>query len=286
MRIAVLLTTYNRKQKTLTCLQSLSLQKLTGNIEISVYLTDDNSSDGTIEAVKMAFPAVNIFSGNGHLYWAGGMRHTWTHALIGNYDFYLLLNDDTTLLETAIQSLVNGFQDNPFASGNAICVGSTCDSETGKLSYGGSKLKSNGVWKSEPVFDETNYLRCDFANANIMLVPKAVTDKIGILADTYTHSLADYDYTLLAKRAGFEVVLIPGFLGTCTDDHGNNWKSQKTTLSERLKYLKSPKGLAYSEYLKFIRLHFPSSYLPEMGKIWLKTFFPFIWDVFKKKPAH
>lgn len=286
MRIAVLLTTFNRKNKTITCLQQVSRQQLPANTELTIYLTDDNSSDGTADAVKAQFPFVHVFTGTGYLYWAGGMRNTWKEALKGNHDFYLLLNDDTLLFDTAVQLLLNGFQNNPFAPQGAICVGSTSDPQSGRLSYGGSQLYHQQVWKSKPVFDEDNYARCDFANANIMLVPKAVVERIGILANIYTHGLADYDYTLQAKKAGFEVILVPGFLGTCTDDHGNNWKSRKSTLSERLKYLKSPKGLAYHEYMRFIRQHFPSSYLPELGKIWLKTFFPFLWDIFKKKPAH
>lgn len=286
MQIAVLLTTFNRKEKTLSCLANLKEQKLPAGTQLTVFLTDDNSGDGTAEAVKTNFPEVRLFAGTGHLYWAGGMRSTWKEALKEDYDFYLLLNDDTILFDTAIQSLLKGFQNNQFAPGNAICVGSTSDPLTGRLSYGGSQLQGHNVWKSKPVYDENNYTRCDFANANILLVPKAVVEKIGILSDIYTHSLADYDYTLQAKKAGFGIILIPGFLGTCTDDHGNNWKSQKTTLSERVKYLKSPKGLAYHEYMKFIKLHFPASYIAEFGKIWLKTFFPFVWDSLKKKHAH
>lgn len=286
MRIAILLTTFNRKEKTLTCLETLGKQVIAPNIQTDIFLTDDNSSDGTAEAVKRNFPSVKIFSGTGHLYWAGGMRFTWKKALEGEYDFYLLLNDDTLLFDNAIQSLVDGFNNNSIAPQAAICIGSTKDPQTGNLSYGGSSLYRSNVWKSHTVFDAEKYISCDFANANIMLVPKEVVEKIGILSDIYTHSLADYDYTLQAKQAGFEVVLIPGFLGTCTDDHGNNWKSQKSSLKERIKYLKSPKGLAYKEYMKFIKLYFPTSYIPELSKIWIKTFFPFIWDTLKKKPAH
>lgn len=284
MRIAVLLTTFNRKEKTLSCLQTLHKQVLPTGTYLSIYLTDDNSKDGTAKAVKQYFPEVKLFTGSGYLYWAGGMRNTWKEALKGDYDFYLLLNDDTLLFNTAIQSLLEGFKQNPYAPANAICVGSTCDPQTGKLSYGGSRLFKDQVWKSSTIFSERDYLCCDFANANIMLVPRQVVNQIGILSDIYTHSLADYDYTLQAKKAGFKVVLIPGYLGTCTDDHGNNWKSSKTSLKERLSFLKSPKGLAYPEYMQFIKLHFPSSYYAEFSKIWLKTFFPIIWDLFKKRP--
>jgi GT2 family glycosyltransferase len=210
------------------------------------------------------------------------MRFTWAQALAHKPNYYLLLNDDTMLYDRAIASLLTTAHQ---AGATAICIGSTVDVETGKQSYGGSRITATGKWKSTMVEAGNEATTCDFANANIMLVPSAVVDRIGILYDGYTHSLADYDYTLQAKKAGFEVLIAPGFLGACKDDHGNNWKSQKSSLKERIQYLKSPKGLAYSEYLLFIKRHFPSSYPAAFCKLWLKTFFPFLWDALKHKQA-
>ncbi len=115
-----------------------------------------------------------------------------------------------------------------------------------------------------------------------MMVPREVVKKIGILSADYTHSIADFDYTLRAKKAGFNVVVAPGILGHCTDDHGNNWKSSGVSLKDRIRYLKSPKGLAYKEYLHFIKLHFPSHLPVAFFKLWLKTLFPVVWDKFKR----
>jgi GT2 family glycosyltransferase len=115
-----------------------------------------------------------------------------------------------------------------------------------------------------------------------MLVHNEVVRKVGILSEVYTHGLADYDYTLQVNKAGFNVYVAPGYLGTCLNDHGNNWKSHNTSLKQRIQYLKSPKGLAYNEYMTFIRKHFPLSYPFAFCNVWMKTFFPFIWDTFKK----
>lgn len=279
MKIAVLLATYNRRQKTLTCLENLEQQQLPEGVALEVFLTDDNSADGTADAVKALYPYVHVFHGSGHLYWAGGMRSTWRKAMPEQPDYYLLLNDDTTLYPDAISKLLAIATTNP----PSICIGSTCDESSGSLSYGGLVLLSKKRWKSKKVFNETATADCDFANANIMLVPAEVVKKIGILSDRYTHSLADYDYSLTAKKHGFAVKLAPGYLGSCVDDHGRNWKSQQTTLKERIQYLKSPKGLAYTEYLWFIKRHFPRSYPSAFVKLWAKTFFPFIWDRLKKQ---
>jgi GT2 family glycosyltransferase len=280
MRIAVLLTTFNRKEKTLTCLKSLYEQIIPEDITFEVYLTDDNSSDGTADAVKANFPEIHLLRGNGNYYWAGGMRNSWRMALKGAYDAYLLLNDDTTLYPDAITRSL-AYSKHGFDEHAVICIGNTCN-EDGKITYGGKKLNSSLSVKSRFIYSATDFMECDMGNANIMLIPRFVVKTIGILSDKFTHGIADYDYTLNARKAGIKVISAPGFLGICRHDHGNNWKDSRTKLRERLTFLKSPKGLAYKEYLSFTWNHFPVSYPAEFTKLWLKTLFPVLWDTFKR----
>ncbi len=280
MTIAVLITTFNRKQKTIDCLESLRCQVLPNGVNMEIFLTDDASADGTFEAVQEHFPEVHVYKGTGSLYWAGGMRYTWRNAMAFKPDFYLLLNDDTLLIENAIETLLNISMAS--SSSPALSIGATCDTYTGRISYGGWRLRSKNYWKGEMIHSHTSAIDCDFGNANLMLVPSEIVEELGILAGHYTHALADYDYSLKAKKAGFPVKTAPGFLGTCVNDHKKDWKSGHTTLKERIEYLKSPKGLSYREYLRFIKDHFPLSYPGAFCKLWLKTFFPFIWDLFKK----
>lgn len=282
MKIAILLATFNRREKTVSCIKSLLAQKLTSKIEFEIFLTDDSSSDQTVEAVLNLWPDANVIHGSGSLFWAGGMRSSWNAALKHHFDFYLLLNDDTILAPNAIQVLVNSYKRILQSQGlPSVIVGSTSDTENGKISYGGKKLTSKYKITYAEVFSENEILACDLGNANIMLVPHEVVEKIGILSSAYSHGIADYDYTLQAKRNGCGVFVAPGILGICTDDHGNNWKSQETSLSERIKFLKSPKGLAYTEYLHLTKKFFPISLPETIIKLWLKTLFPVIWDKFK-----
>ena len=276
MNIAVLLATYNRREKTISCLNSLYKQVLPIGSKIEVFLTDDASPDRTAEIIKKNFPAVHVFYGDGSLFWAGGMRRSWQEAIKGTHDYYLLINDDTTLESGALLKLLSYYEkEHPVA----ICIGST--SNGSKISYGGRKLYNQKAVQSFSIYSTNEFLECDMANANIMLVPQKVVKKIGILSDCYTHSIADFDYTLRANKAGFKVVVAPGVLGQCIDDHGNNWKSAAVSLTERISYLKSPKGLAYKEYLHFIRIHFPHHLPMAFLKLWIKTLFPVLWDKYK-----
>lgn len=105
-RIAALLTVFNRKDSTISCLENLFGQQLREGITLNVYLTNDGCTDGTPEAVKSKFPEVHIINGDGNLFWNRGMYRAWQEAAKEDYDYYLWLNDDTYFLDHAVNSLV------------------------------------------------------------------------------------------------------------------------------------------------------------------------------------
>ena len=104
MKFAILITVFNRKEKTLKCLDSVmdSLMLATIKPDISVFLTDDGSTDGTSMAIRekmYPFP-INILQGDGSLYWNGGMIKSWKAAIDSGEEFdgFLWLNNDTEIL--------------------------------------------------------------------------------------------------------------------------------------------------------------------------------------------
>ncbi|RFZ86107.1 glycosyltransferase family 2 protein [Mucilaginibacter terrenus] len=278
---AVLISCHNRKKKTLGFLDSLHKEITFSADSWDVYLLDDGSTDGTSDAVKAIYPEVRIINGTGNLFWAGGMRVLWKHALDQKkYDLFLLCNDDVILIEGSLKRLIASYQ---LAGPESILIGSTLSSITKKITYGGhllNRLNHAGYYLVKP--DEQVLKPCHLGNANVFLVGAAVVRKVGIFDGAYTHYLADYDYTLTAFKAGIKVLLAPGYYGFCEDDHGPNWLSGKHSLRQRVNYLYSVKGLAYHEYLFYIKKHFPADYSGAIIKLWMKTLFPFIWDNFKK----
>lgn len=279
---AILIACHNRREKTLTFLRSLDEQPGMKLLNAQIYLMDDGSTDGTADAVRAAFPQVQIITGNGKLYWAGGMRTLWEHATSQKkYDLYLLFNDDVQLMPDAIERLICTYRKvNGFGS---IIIGSTISPSTHQWSYGGRALYHPNEAAYYPVQpDRDNALPVQLGNANIFMVDADTVDKIGIFSDSFTHYLADYDYTLRAYKHGLDVLIAPGFYGYCEFDHDVNRLSSSVPLKKRIEYLYSPKGLAYEEYLLYIKRHFPSDYTGAWFKLWMKTFFPVIWDKFKK----
>lgn len=283
-RVAVLLTCHNRKSKTLSCLETLYRAAIPIEMEFQVYLVDDGCTDGTVESVSNTFPSVKIIQGNGNLYWAGGMRLAWNTALKEqNYDAFILLNDDVKLHANFIENFISCDEYSRTTYGSAgVYSAATEDPVNQKITYGGSKILSHRLRvKSKPIVPANSPQLIDIANANILWVDLRVVKAIGILDSRFTHGNADYDFALRARKSKFPVLLASKAGGLCINDHGKNFLSHNETLARRIRYLKSPTGLAYSDYLFFVRRHFPSTLPYAFSMLWLKTLAPRLWDTFK-----
>lgn len=252
--IAVILTCFNRREKTLSCLNGLYLAQEKYNdadITLSVYLTDDGCSDGTAQAVKNRFPDkdIMILQGDGNLYWAGGMRLAWNAALKEDkkWNFFLLLNDDTTPMENMFHELFNAHNFSLKEKGvPGVYSGVTADiNNLTIITYGGSIWVNKFLGTDRRVSPNGIPQEVDKTNANILLVAGEVVDKIGIFYSGYHHGAADYDYSIQAKKAGFTAFITASPCGTCERDHNNNRKEDrekilKMSYNQRKKYFSNP----------------------------------------------
>lgn len=278
LHIAVLITVFNRKDKTIRCLSRLFDQKDASRFFLCVFVVDGGSTDGTAESIRTLYPSVHLSVHHG-LYWAGGMYAAWKEALESGkeFDYFLLLNDDVEINEDCLSELLNSDTQIKTKYGQSgVYVGATCDPITKEYTYGGFSLKAG-----KSVIPNGEFLKCDLANANIMLIPKEVYNKVGMLSNEYIHNNADFDYSLRTIQAGFYVYILPRYLGTCSRDHGKPWLSMNTPLKDRIKYMYSPTGLSYADNLIYTKKFFPQNYLRTKMMLWMKTLFPVLWDCFK-----
>ncbi|PCE62602.1 glycosyltransferase family 2 protein [Sediminicola luteus] len=278
VRLAILLTCFNRKTKTLKALAKVKeAQKNTKEkIALKIFLTDDGSSDGTSEAVKKEFPYVTILQGDGDLFWAGGMRMAWKYAANEPFDAYLLLNDDTDIFGTLFDSFLQTHQYSKTKFGQGgIYIGATQNPQTKKMTYGGATITNRFLFKYTHLIPNDSYQSCHLGNANIMFVSNNVVDKIGILSEQYIHGVADYDYTLRAYKNKLPVLLMPGYLGNCINDHRDIYASfADKSIAQRWKLLKSPIGLDFKSNLNFNMAHFPLRVPMVLFSAGLKLIFP------------
>ena len=259
MRIAVLMTCFNRKALTLTALRLLMAGNEMLDASVEIFLVDDGSRDGTSDAVRQEFPEIHLLQGDGSLYWNGGMRVAFAKALSVGFDAYVLFNDDTLLIPGALIRLVETARQCEQTIGPTIVVGSMQDQKTGMHSYGGFVQRTHGLhMELVPVpADPDKLVPCETMNANFVLIPAAAAAKLGNLESTFTHQWADLDYGLRATAEGIPIRIAPGYLGTCSDNPQTaTWRDRTQPLSTRWRHLMSPKGAPVAEWIFYTRRHF------------------------------
>ena len=246
--IAVLLTVFNRKDKTLQCLERLYGLLPLGGYQVDVYLTDDGCTDGTPEAVAEHFPQVNVIHAKGDLFWNRGMWTAWdTAAKAKDYDFYLWLNDDTFVYESMLKVLTDAAVE---TNEKAIIVGATESTDHSGITYGG-RLKNGSIPKPDGSLMEVDYF-----NGNIVLIPKSAYKVLGNLDYYFTHSKGDFDYGMRAKKAGVAMYQAGEVLGEC-DAHAtfDKWCNPDVPFAQRWKMLNRPNGMPPKETFHLEKRH-------------------------------
>lgn len=255
-RIAALLTCHNRRDKTTACLRSLRHQAGLAELGVSlhVFMVDDGCTDGTAEAALEIWPEAKIISGDGNLYWCGGMRKAWASAATTNPDYYLLVNDDTILFPQAVHELLAIC---PTPDTTIIGVGAICAPGTANWVYGGAQ-------SDHPFVNGADTPRaCRTMNANCTLVPRTVFKTIGLFYHAYRHAMGDLDYGLQAGRHGITIYETTSFVGECDPNpDAGSWRDKTMPRMTRWRKLSSIKGLPPKEWLHYCHRN--------CGALWLR----------------
>lgn len=279
--IAVILTVHNRLDKTVACLNAVFNQREKYSFfNVDVFLTDDGSTDGTSKILRNRFSAkpLHILSGNGNLYWNGGMINSWKAAIEhGGYDGYLWLNNDTIVLPNLWNELeqADEYSRKQFGKGG-IYVGSTKDPLTGEFTYGGFEFTNQWTLKDRFLYPNGHFQLCQCAHGNVTYISHDVVEKMGILCEQYLHGGGDHDYTYLAYKAGFPLIVLKDYVGICENDHqqGGYADFLSMSLKQRIKYLYSPLGFNLHNTLLLQKRCFPYRYPFVWLMGYLKAFFP------------
>jgi GT2 family glycosyltransferase len=277
IQIAVLITCYNRREKTLSCLRSLYIQQGKDSLyHLQVFLVDDGSSDNTSEFVRNEFPDIIIITGSGNLYWNKGMHLAWQRSLNeAQYDYVLWLNDDTTLYLQSITHMLRQFELSPQIG---IVCGAIQSAVNGEFTYGGRD--GRGI----PIIPNDQIQLCTTINGNCVLISKIVQDSIGIIDPVFLHGMGDYDYGLRAIKKGYWVVTTKVYVGTCEKNPSvTSWFNYQVPLLSRLKRLYSPLGCHPYYYFIYERRHFGIlKAIFHYFTIHLRAIVPRLWVVLNK----
>ncbi len=129
--VSIIIISYNTREMTLACLESVLAQ--TKNINYEIIVVDNDSHDNSAQAIEDKFVTVHLIKSTENLGFARA-NNLAAQKATGNY--ILLLNPDTIVLDGAIQKLHAFAIANPF---NLIYGGRTL--------YGDLSLNPSSCWK-------------------------------------------------------------------------------------------------------------------------------------------
>lgn len=278
--VAILLTCHNRKYKTLACLAALYENTLPEGYVLDVFLVDDGSTDGTSQAIRESYPLVNIISGDGNLFWNGGMRMAFDSAMAKEFNYYLWLNDDTILYQDTISRAITTVHSLP-TNQCAIAVGTTQASRGGSVTYGGLVRVGKGLsYKSKLIEPSVKPIECEQMNGNCVLIPAEIVRVVGNLEKRFIHNLGDIDYGMRARAAGFKLLVMPGFAGTCDKNSpAGSHLDKRLTFRARMKSVSSGKAFPLVPWFVFTRRHAG----PLWFLYWIKPYFDVVVATIKSK---
>jgi len=273
------MTCHNRRDTTVTCLDALMNQQAIDDVRLQTYLVDAGSTDGTAEVIEERFPDIRVIRRDSSLYWCGGTRAAFGEAMKGDYDYYLWLNDDTVLLSDAIRVLLKTARDTEDRDGRpGIVVGSTLDPQTGRCTYGGVVRSSKWRPLTYRLIEPSGKAEpCNTINGNCVLIPREVAQSVGNMSPEFTHKIGDRDYGLRAKAKGIPLWVAPSYVGECSRNPPPPWADPAIPLKERLKNLRSPKGLPPREWTLYARRHAGIQWPLYWFTLYMRVLMPGLW---------
>jgi GT2 family glycosyltransferase len=255
-RIIAVLACHGRAATTRRGLGALFAQTLPADVTLGAVVVDDGSPDDTAAMVARDFPQIRLLRGDGGLWWAGAMIRGLTEAAAEKPDFLLWLNDDVLLDPDALARLIACHDGR--ADGPAVVVGATRSPEDGSLTYGGQRRDGARPFRFHPVPVSELPQDVDSFQGNIVLVPLAIHQHLGGIERCFdgVQGMADTDFGLRVRAAGFALLQAPGTMGICAANRRPPpWADHGLGVRRRLAGLFGPRGFPLKGWLPFVRRH-------------------------------
>jgi GT2 family glycosyltransferase len=128
--LSVVIVTWNVRDLVIECLRAIA--ERSGTLDVEAIVVDNGSSDGTVRAVRAAYPAVTVIANGGNVGFPTANNQGLTHAA-GRH--VLFLNPDTVVGEGTLEACVAALDRDPAVG----MVGCRLMYPDGRVQYEGAR---------------------------------------------------------------------------------------------------------------------------------------------------
>tara|TARA_Y100000590_G_scaffold434432_1_gene552616 strand:- start:105 stop:938 length:834 start_codon:yes stop_codon:yes gene_type:complete len=240
--IKILVLNWNGESIISKCLNSVSLIEYDN---YTVDIIDNGSTDDSLKIIKNNYPKFNIISINKNLGYAKGYNYAFDKLIDEDFDYYLLLNNDTIVNK----SLLNDLSYNLIKYGeNNIYSPKIINSKNNRLWFaGGYCNKYLGVTIHRGINEIENNIfyktsESDYVPGCCMLIQKNLIDKLSGFNEIYKMYYEDVDLCYRAIEFSSECFVIEEntILHDVSSSIGyNSFKKYLLKFSSQIKFIYS-----------------------------------------------
>jgi GT2 family glycosyltransferase len=239
LTISAVVVSYNTRQMTLDCLTSLYADL--GTLPAEVFVVDNASTDGSVDAIRAHFPYVHIIANAKNVGFGAANNQAMKLA---RGEFILLLNSDAFPKPGAIPTLVETLRMRP----DVGVVGPRLLNRDGSLQVSCFKFPSPGrawlenLWLStlfsrHPVIGDyrrwphDTLKEVEWAIGACLLVRRTLVEQIGGFDEIFFMYAEESDWQLRMSRAGWRILFTPA--AQVTHLGGASGQAEKAKISEQ-----------------------------------------------------
>jgi hypothetical protein len=209
-RVLIIVLCYNGIELTLACLASLRRQHYNN---ADILIVDNNSQDNTPSLVRTHFPEVSVIETGANLGFAAGNNVGLRYALNHDYDYALLLNNDTEVEPDFLTQLVAAAESDStvgvvgptiyyYEQPNRIwSTGGTLDWRRGTSAMRGLNEIDSGQYDS--------LVTVDFVSGCALLIKRTALEQVDLLDERFFMYYEETEWCVRIARAGFLIQHVP-----------------------------------------------------------------------------
>jgi len=212
--ISIIVVSFNTKGLLLDCLASV-FETVQG-ISFEVWVVDNNSTDGTEEAIRERYPTIKIIKNTENLGFAAANNQAFRQM---NGDYALLLNTDAVLANGAVKELFDFMKANPdagMACGQLLNLDGSSQNSIANFPTTLTLLSNETLLrilfpKKYPSKrrEYVSPLKIDSCIGACLMARKKAMDDIGFFDERYFFFFEETDWAYRMKRGGWAIYLVP-----------------------------------------------------------------------------
>ncbi|MCX7875239.1 MAG: glycosyltransferase [Melioribacteraceae bacterium] len=261
--LSIIIVNYNVKEFVLNLLDSI--RKAKDSLDLEIFVVDNNSTDGSVEAIKEKFPDVQLIQNKKNV----GFGAANNQALkIATGKYLLMINPDTIVKEDTFVKMINFFEKNEkcgIAGCKVLNVDGTLQLAC-RRSFPGPWTSFTKVMGLSTLFpksklfakynltylDENKTYEVDAVSGAFMMMRKSVYDMIAGFDEQFFMYGEDLDLCYRTQKAGYKVF----YFHETEIIHYKGESTKRSSIDET--------KLFYDAMHLFVRKHLSTSFIVEL----------------------